>query len=383
MIPYQWPGEYNQLHTLGFDYVTLQPNYAFHPNNDLGLFAKTNDAITAGYVDGTEMELSFWVTCCSGNWLTNLQTYFQQANQYGWYSKQPTVYYHGSDISTMGGSSNSDYRAAYDTIHQYIVSTRQAAQAPGLPNPTNTTTTTTITNTTTTTSVTTPQNPPLPLGSLVANLSTAPAGSVSLIFPDYTGPMHTTAAKCWGFPAQLSDYSAGGYTAGLFLNPQNQVLDTSSGVSQSGDSCGNPTGIGGTIVTLAGPAVNEPVHYYEQVAGITPVYFLWDGTRNNFVVRSTGVRYTVPNAAGNTAPGDDLFLIETFADGPTRLVFTLYGFSWQGTLAAANFLNTYVRNHLSEFTKNWYIYEWKEAAAGPSANSFPDQGDQYTQVANG
>jgi hypothetical protein len=49
---------------------------------------------------------------------------------------------------------------------------------------------------------------------------------------------------------------------------------------------------------------------------------------------------------------------------------------WQGTLAAATFLNTYVRSHLSEFTNNWYIYEWKDASTGPSQNSFPDSGDQ-------
>jgi hypothetical protein len=134
-------------------------------------------------------------------------------------------------------------------------------------------------------------------------------------------------------------------------------------------------------VTLAGPGVNTVVKYYEQVAGVTPVYYLWDGSKNNFVVRGSGVHYTV--SAGNTVAKDDLFLLETFIDSQGRHVYVVYGFSWQGTLAAATYLNTYVRSHLSQFTGSWYIYEWKDAASGPSANSFPDQGDQYTQLATG
>ena len=219
------------------------------------------------------------------------------------------------------------------------------------------------------------------MGPYVKNACTR---TVSFVLPDYTGPMHTPAAKCGGVnAAALSDYSAGGYVLGLLSNPQNQFLDTSSILSQA--ACGNPTGIGGgglaPIVTLAGPGVNELVHYYEQVADITPVFFLWDGTRNNFVVRSTSARYTVPNAAGNTAPGDDLFLIETFADGPTKLVFTLYGFSWQGTLAAGVFFSDFMSPQLSQFQNAWYIYRWQDASSGTSHNSFPDPGDNYTLMA--
>ncbi len=384
MIPYQWPGEYNQLHSLGFDYVTLQPNYAFHSPDDLSLFTATNNAITAGYVNGAELELSFWVKCCTGNWLTNLQTYFQQANQYQWYAKQPTVYYHGSDISTMARSSNSTYRAAYNAIYQYIVSTRTAAQNLGTPASTSSTSTTTAsttaTNAQTTTSTTTntTQAPPLPLNSLATEVLNAPADSASIIFPDYSGPLHSPTAKCGHvYAAQLSDYSAGGYIVGLLSNSQNQFLDTSSSVSQSSSSCGNPTGVSGSIVTLAGPGVNLVAHYYEQVAATSPVYFTYKGA-NSFVVRATGQTYSF-----NTVSGADYFVIEAFTDSSGRKVFMLYGFSWQGTLAAAYFLNTYVRSHLSEFANSWYIYQWKDASTGMSHNSFPDQGDQYIQVATG
>jgi hypothetical protein len=120
------------------------------------------------------------------------------------------------------------------------------------------------------------------------------------------------------------------------------------------------------------------VHYYEQVAGISPVYFLWDGTKPNFIVRATNHIYPF-----NTVGGNDLFLLETFTDSQGRHVYVIYGFSWQGTLAAATFLNTFVRSHLSSFQNNWYIYEWKDQSSGASANSFPDAGDVYTQLATG
>ena len=129
--------------------------------------------------------------------------------------------------------------------------------------------------------------------------------------------------------------------------------------------CGNPVGLDGTVVTLAGPGVNTVVYYYEQISSTAPVYFLWDGVRNNFVVPSTGARYTVPNAGKTTTSGDELFLLESLVEGQGRHVCIIYGFSWQGTLAAATFLNTYVRSHLSEFTNNRYIYESKDASTGP------------------
>jgi hypothetical protein len=130
--------------------------------------------------------------------------------------------------------------------------------------------------------------------------------------------------------------------------------------------------------------VNVALYYYERLAATTPVYYYWDGSRNSFIVRSTGEKFTVPpNGVGNTASGDDLFLLEAFVDGQGRHVYVVYGFSWQGTLAAATFLNTHVRPDISEFTNSWYIYEWKDAASGPSSNSFPDSGDQYTEIATG
>ena len=169
------------------------------------------------------------------------------------------------------------------------------------------------------------------VGDVASSIMGASAGSVWFVLPDYRGPYHTPAAKCGGaVPAELSDYSAGGYVLGLLSNPQNQILDTSSSMSQI--SCGNPTGSSGTIVTLAGRAVNEAVNYYENVEKTSPVYYANIQGVGYFVVRATGQRFLI-----NAAPGSDYFLIEAFTDSRGRMVFMLYGYSWQGTLAAGEF----------------------------------------------
>ena len=208
--------------------------------------------------------------------------------------------------------------------------------------------------------------------------------SVVFILPDYVGPMHSSKTKCNGrSAAALSDYSAGGYLLSATSNYQSQILDTDGSVNLGSGSCGQFSGSSSVLVGMAGPGVNTVVYYYEQISATAPVYFLWDGSRNNFVVRATGQAYTVPNAGKMTTSGDDLFLLESFVDAQGRHVYVVYGFSWQGTLAAATFLNTYVRSHLSEFSNSWYIYEWKDASIGPSQNSFPDSGDQYNLLATG
>ena len=215
------------------------------------------------------------------------------------------------------------------------------------------------------------------------NVIDASKGSVNFILPDYVGPMHSPKAKCGDVSAALlSDYSAVGYILSATSNFQNQALDTGRFVDLGGQTCGQFTGSTSVLVALDGPRVNTVVYYYEKISATSPIYFLWDGVRNNLVVRASGQRYSVPNPAGNPAAGDDLFLLETFEANGKR-VYIIYGFTWQGTLAAATFLNTYVSSHLSEFTNDWYIYEWKDASSATSANSFPDQGDSYVQIAKG
>ena len=200
-------------------------------------------------------------------------------------------------------------------------------------------------------------------------------GNVYFVLPDYTATYHSSAAKCFGNAAALSDYSAGGYLLSVLATPQNEVLDTSSSLSKTSGSCGKFVGSSSVVVGVAGPLVNTMVHYYEKVSATSPVFFSPQGGVNAFQVRATGTPYIL-----NSGPGDDYFLLEYIADG-SRHVYIIYGFSWEGTLAGATYVNTYVRPNPSGFTNNWYIYEWKDATSGASANSFPDSGDQYIPIA--
>jgi hypothetical protein len=122
IIPYQ-QRHLADLRSAGFDYLTLQPNYHIDPNSDLNRFSNVDQAIKSGYVSGVHFEIPFSdnpILCCHGDWRSNLQTYFQEANAFGWYRSTVATYYHGSVISRLGRSGNVDYRTAYDTIYHYI-----------------------------------------------------------------------------------------------------------------------------------------------------------------------------------------------------------------------------------------------------------------------
>jgi hypothetical protein len=121
MVPYRNATNYEKLHSLGVDYVSTQPNYAWSSRDDLSVFATVNDRIVAGYSDGAELELALeGVECCGGDWRANLQTYLEEAYTYGWDRNTINVYYHGSDISFMGRNQSSDYRIAYEMIYEYV-----------------------------------------------------------------------------------------------------------------------------------------------------------------------------------------------------------------------------------------------------------------------
>ncbi len=270
----------------------------------------------------------------------------------------------GASAITAWGNQNGFYS---DKTNEFVL----AAAVRALSQPT-------TTGTTTSSTTTTPPSSGYAIGNMAADVFSAPANNVWFVLPDYNGPYHASASKCGGrSPAQLSDYSAGGYILGLLTSPQNQILDTNGGkISQT--DCGNPVGISGgaALVALAGPGANEVTFYYEQVAQITPVYFLWDGA-NNLVVRATGQKLTY-----NTVALSDYFVIQAVSDGVNRKVFIVYGFSWQGTLAAAVFFNSYVYPKLSQYAGSWYVYQWSDAGSGSSANSFPDTGDVFNLVAS-
>jgi hypothetical protein len=126
MIPYaNAPSDY--LHGLGFDFVTMQPNYAFRSSNDISIFGYINQGIVAGNLDGFEFELPLAgdssLKCCGEDWQVNLRTYLDQARMYNWQTKIAT-YYAGNFVSQMARSSNPDDRTGYEGVYDYILITQ-------------------------------------------------------------------------------------------------------------------------------------------------------------------------------------------------------------------------------------------------------------------
>jgi hypothetical protein len=174
----------------------------------------------------------------------------------------------------------------------------------------------------------------------------------------------------------VTDVYAGTYLFGALTNPQNEVLDTNSAyISQS--TCGEPTtSTSQPLVAVAGPVVNEVVHYYESVQGTTPLYYASTGC----IVRRDSS--ATVDCSTSTATSD-VFLMETFKDTAGRMVFIIYGRSWDGSLAGFEYLVDFVLNNPSAYTSSWYVYKWTDATSGVSHNGIPDQGDTFIQIAAG
>jgi hypothetical protein len=129
IAPYRKAYGIQNMHAVGFDYVTVQPDYAWDASNDLSSFSDVNNMITSGYVDGPQFELPLQgdgsLKCCGLDWQLNLKTYFDQASAYNWRTTIAT-YYYGSGVSLMNRTNDASYRTAYETIYAYVVSTRGA-----------------------------------------------------------------------------------------------------------------------------------------------------------------------------------------------------------------------------------------------------------------
>jgi hypothetical protein len=129
IIPYKNAGvnENSQFHSVGIDYVTVQPNYAWDSTSNLNDFTTANNLIVSGYSDGAEEELpvvSSSITCCGGSWWVNFQTYINQSYNFHWNRNMINTYYHGADISELERYNYTNYRAAYDMLYSFLVSTR-------------------------------------------------------------------------------------------------------------------------------------------------------------------------------------------------------------------------------------------------------------------
>lgn len=133
LIPWLVPSLYssNLVHQLGFDFSTMQPNYAWHADASLDMFAKVGSAITNHYADGAELEFPVAPlespVSSGGDWVANLQTYLDQAYSLGWSKTTLNSYYHGSTISYMArATSDPQYRAAYEKVYHFIKSTKSS-----------------------------------------------------------------------------------------------------------------------------------------------------------------------------------------------------------------------------------------------------------------
>ena len=253
---------------------------------------------------------------------------------------------------------------------------------------TTTTSVCTLSSTSTTVSTSTSSIPLVSVGQ-ISSVVSAGVGSDWFVLPDYTagqGSMtHTSAGKCGGVRVALAtDVYAGTYMFGSLTNPQqNEILDTNSAyVSQSSSSCGQPSTAAinpsQPLVTIAGPAVNEVVYYYESVEKSSPLYYNF---ANGCITRrdtGVGVSCNFPST-----PTSDVFVMEAFTDQAGRTVYIIYGLNWPGTLAGYEVLVNFVLRNTSGYSKSWYVYKWTDATSGVSANSIPDPGDTYTQIASG
>jgi hypothetical protein len=132
-IPWRAAPGYERLHSLGVDYVTMQPNFAKSETNDMTWFSQVDSIVKAGLADGVELELvgpgsgPGDLTCCGRDWYVNHVTYLEQAMSYNWQSNLLTTYYYGNAVSPLASGGGPNYRLAYEMIYQYIEATTAPA----------------------------------------------------------------------------------------------------------------------------------------------------------------------------------------------------------------------------------------------------------------
>jgi hypothetical protein len=223
-------------------------------------------------------------------------------------------------------------------------------------------------------------------GQIDPDVFTASESSAWIVMPDYVfgqGSLtHTSAPKCRGSGAQVSDIYATYTFMGALTNEQNEILDTNSAyISQSASSCGQPlTSSSQPLVAVAGPLVNVVTYYYGALSS-TGQSQLWLNTTTNCIVRRDTGASVLCNPTQTVT--QDYFVMDAFKDTAGRTVYLIWGLAWLGTVAATDFVSRIVLKNPTAFTNSWYVYRWNDATSGPSANSIPDAGDTFTQLAAG
>lgn len=226
---------------------------------------------------------------------------------------------------------------------------------------------------------------PISVNMVISDVIQAPTNTVYFGTGDYSDPTfveHVSRAKCnqvsIASPADSNSITA---VYGSLANSQYIVLDTDSNYfAQSSSNCGQPLLLAATLFIVGGPGANEVTKYYEQISQEAPIFYSWNGNNNNFVRRDTNQVVAQRSGSGNGKL--DYFVIEAFKDSAGRSVYLAYGFTWRGSAAANLFLSHVIEKNPTDYSLDWYVFRWDDATSGPSANFIPDNGDNFTLIAD-
>ncbi len=217
------------------------------------------------------------------------------------------------------------------------------------------------------------EGPTLGLNSSASQIINAPANTVWLTYPDY----NTTHPKPSGvgYPDfdSFSMYTFSyGVILGMSAHPQQETIDTNAALFDR--STGAPIVSGRSFVFMAGPSIEAQMAYYESNR-IAPVYLSNDPSNIFWVSRNgTMIRETITPRSSLTG-SMDLFLLEVFSDSKSNYVFTAYGLTVKGSMAAAVIYKV-IFPQLSTYQEGWYIYRWTDR----NGNGVPDLQDSYTVI---
>jgi hypothetical protein len=180
----------------------------------------------------------------------------------------------------------------------------------------------------------------------------ADENTLYFVYPNYAGAKPPGVVYAW-----LSDWTALGFIAGMCSKTQHEVTDTNPAVIDTGT--GEVRLQNTTVVLFGGPAVDAPVHYYEQNR-IAPLYWQNDGGTYYFY-KANGSRLDATNLTyTQMSSGHNLFVVESFTDNSGNRVYIFYGYGWKGTFAAGKFFKFIMYPDISSYTNSYYIFRWDD-----------------------
>ena len=121
-VPYYRPGDPHtaKWKELGFDFATLQPNYAFNNVSADVRFPAIKKLIDSANV-GIELEINVGIrNPQAGGWEGNFQTYLDRVN--GWMSESGSImrtYYYGN-VFVTDYASNSSMFSFYTKLYEFV-----------------------------------------------------------------------------------------------------------------------------------------------------------------------------------------------------------------------------------------------------------------------